>query len=133
VTIVAGFKCSDGIVLCADTQETIQISKTHVPKLRIEPTRFYPNYDSTDELMVAFAGAGEGPFIDKLVSRAWEDAQVGTNIEEVSKDIEASIKSAYKEYGEIYQPGYCPQVTLLYGIKMHGQSLLFRADGPVVN
>jgi hypothetical protein len=133
VTIVAGFKCKDGIVLCADTQETIQIAKTHVPKLRIEPNRDFYGGDTPAELMVAFAGAGEGPFIDKLVSRAWEDAQIGTNIEEVSNDIEKSIKETYKEYGGIYQPGYCPQVTLLYGVKMHDKSLLFRADGPVVN
>jgi 20S proteasome alpha/beta subunit len=38
VTIVAGFKTIDGIVLCADTQETIGgISKRNVPKLRFEP------------------------------------------------------------------------------------------------
>jgi hypothetical protein len=117
--------------LCADTQETIEPLKRHVPKLRIEPNK--DGGDSTDELIVAFAGAGDSPFIDKLVSRAWEDAQVGTNIEEVSDDVEKSIKDTYKEYGQIYQTGYCPQVSLLYGIKMHGKSLLFRADGPVVN
>jgi 20S proteasome alpha/beta subunit len=133
VTIVAGFKCKEGVVLCADTQETIEPLKRHVPKLRIQPNKDFYGGDLADELMVAFAGAGDGPFIDKLTSRAWEDAQVGTNIEEVSNDIEKSIKNTYKEYGQIYQTGYCPQVSLLYGIKMHGKSLLFRADGPVVN
>ena len=133
MTIVAGFKCDDGIVLCADTQETIEPLKRHVPKLRIEPKREFYGGDTAEELMVAFAGAGDGPFIDKLVSRAWEGAQIGASIEEVSSDIEKSIKETYKEYGGIYQPGYCPHVSLLYGIKMHGRSLLFRADGPVVN
>src|ERR1700736_2006283 len=74
VTIVAGFKCKEGIVLCADKQETIEPLKRHVPKLRIEPKRDFYGGDLADELMVAFAGAGNGPFIDKLVSRAWEDA-----------------------------------------------------------
>lgn len=133
VTIVAGFKCSDGVVLCADTQETAEPSKRHVPKLRIEPNRNFLGGDSAEELMVAFAGAGEGPFIDKIVSRAWDDAQVSTNIEEIARDIEESIKKTYQEYGQIYQTGYCPQVTILYGIKMHGESRLYRADGPIVN
>jgi hypothetical protein len=40
VTIVAGFKCADGVVLCADTQETLEGTKTYVPKLRMFPILF---------------------------------------------------------------------------------------------
>src|SRR5262245_23262059 len=108
VTIVGGFRCDEGIVLCADTQETIQGTRTHTPKLRLEPRRdFYGNGgEGKDDLMVAFAGAGDGPFIDKLVDRAWEDVQLATNIDDAAKSIEGSIKKTYKEYGHIFQPGY---------------------------
>jgi hypothetical protein len=39
----------------------------------------------------------------------------------------------YREFGKIYQPGFCPQVELIYGIKMKGNCKLFSAVGPVVN
>jgi hypothetical protein len=37
VTIAAGFYINGGIVLCADTQETVGIAKTWTPKLIVEP------------------------------------------------------------------------------------------------
>jgi 20S proteasome alpha/beta subunit len=132
VTIVAGFRCDQGVVICADTQETIDKSKMHVPKLRLEP-KDRDCKDSPDDLMIAFAGAGEGPFVDKLVDRAWEDAQLSGGFDEVCDEIEKSIKKTYKEYGGIFQGGYCPYVELIYGVKMGGKSKLFKADGPVVN
>lgn len=138
VTIIAGFKCSEGIVLCADTQETVEggVSKRNVPKLRYEPSEQYgairfPDHDA--DFAVAFCGAGNGPFIDKLVESAWQEAQACTSIDEVCSEIEKSIKDNYKEFGQIYQPGYCPNAQLIYGVKMHGNSKLFTANGAVVN
>ncbi len=132
VTIVAGFKCKDGVVLCADTQETIEHTKITAPKLRFEP-RDMDSYDGPSELMAVFAGAGEGPFVDKLVERTWEDMQVASTFDEACYEAEKSIKLTYKEYGQIFQTGYCPSVELIYGIKMDGQSKLFLANGAVVN
>jgi 20S proteasome alpha/beta subunit len=131
VTVIAGFKCSQGIILCADTQETVSnISKRSVPKLRFEPAGAHQG----DELAAAFCGAGDnGPFIDKLVDTAWEDVQGATSIDEACSDIEKSIKRTYLEFGQIYQAGYCPSAEIIYGVKMHGSCRLFSAHGPVVN
>jgi len=133
VTIIAGFRCSDGIVVCADTQETISsISKRNVPKLRFEPSNHLPF--SGDDLAVAFCGASDnGPFIDKVVDNAWKQAKLHSSLDEVCSAIEQSIKDTYEEYGRIYQPGYCPQAELIYGVKIHGHSKLFSALGPAVN
>jgi len=132
VTIIAGFKGFDGIVLCADTQETVsQLSKRNVPKLRFEP---FGGPHEGDGLAVAFCGAGDnGAFIDKVVETAWEDAQVATSLDEACDEIEKSIKRTYQEFGQIYQPGYCPTAELIYGVKMHQGCSLFSAHGPVVN
>lgn len=138
VTIVAGFKCYEGVVLCADTQETVLHSKRHVPKLRFEPDHIVNwgkalrGEDVTD-LAAAFCGAGDGPFIDKLIDEAWKTAQKSTSLQEAGERIEASIKGLYREFGKIYQPGCCPQVDLIYGVKMGGRTELFSAVGPVVN
>lgn len=137
VTIVAGFRSYEGIVLCADTQETVNnLSKRNVPKLIFQPSNEYGQTQalSSDELAVAFAGAADnGPFVDKLVANAWEDAQAGSTIDEVCDLIEVSIKRTYKEFGAIFQAGYCPTADLIYGVKMFGASKLFSASGPVVN
>src|ERR1700722_7493702 len=50
VTVAAGYHCDDGVVLCADTQETIPgYTKTDANKLIAFPS---------DSLNLVFAGAG---------------------------------------------------------------------------
>lgn len=136
MTIVAGFRTYEGIVLCADTQETVNnLSKRNVPKLIFQPAGEYGQTKalSSDDLAVAFCGAADnGPFVDKLVEIAWEDAQLGSSLDEVCLLIEGSIKKTYKEYGLIFQTGFCPSTELIYGVKMFGSSKLFSATGPVV-
>lgn len=132
MTIIAGFKSWEGVVICADTQETTEHSKRRIPKLVFEP-RGHDN-GSTDDLAVAFCGSSDnGPFVDKLIASSWEDAQTATSLDEVCKAIEVSIKSTYAEFGRIYQRGYCPSADLIYGVKMYNGTKLFSAHGPVVN
>jgi hypothetical protein len=138
VTIVAGFKSYEGVVLCADTQETVLHSKRQVPKLRFEPDSLSKwgktmRGEEVTDMAAAFCGAGDGPFIDKLIDEAWKAAQEATSLQEAGERIEASITGLYREFGKIYQPGFCPQVDLIYGIRMAGRSKLFSAVGPVVN
>jgi hypothetical protein len=135
VTVIAGFKSYDGIVLCADTQETLEHSKRQIPKLRFEPLDRHgqPEQSNVEDLAVAFCGAGDGPFIDKLVTNAWEEASVATSLDEACEVIERSIKDTYREFGGIYQVGMCPEVQLIYGAKMHRGSRMFSAVGPIVN
>jgi len=138
VTIIAGFNCSDGVVVCADTQETTNnLSKKSIPKLRYEQGP-YPNFETQQyekaDLAAAFCGAGDnGPFIDKLIDRAWEAVRDASDLHMACNAAEVAIKEMYKEFGLIYQQGECPQVELIYGIKMEQQSRLFLASGPVVN
>jgi hypothetical protein len=135
LTIIAGFKSYEGIVLCADTQETLEHAKRNIPKVRFEPlnTHGFVEQESIEDLAAAFCGAGDGPFIDKLVSEAWQDASAATSLDEACEAIEASIRRVYKEFGEIYQQGLCPEVQLIFGVKMDHRSRLFSAVGPIVN
>jgi hypothetical protein len=107
-----------------------------VPKLIFQPSVYAIQTQAVhaDELAVAFCGAADnGPFVDKLVENAWEDAQIGSSLDEVCLLIEGSIKKTYREYGQIYQTGYCPSADLIYGVKMFRSSKLFSASGPIVN
>jgi hypothetical protein len=133
VTIIAGFRCDEGVVICADSQETIKTAKRGVAKIRYEPCDPGGTDLHFNNLGVAFCGAGDGPFIDKLAQEAWNACKGERNLADVCSVIEQSIKDTYKEFGQIYQAGYCPEVHLIYGAKMGGQSRLFSAFGPVVN
>jgi 20S proteasome alpha/beta subunit len=131
VTIIAGFRCLEGIVICGDTQETVpNLSKRHVAKVKIFPS---DGSLAQSELGMAICGSGEGPFIDLLARKVWDSAQAATSREEATLQAETAIKETYREYGNIYQSGQCPQVELIYGIKVQGESSLFHAFGPVVN
>lgn len=141
MTVIAGLKNWRGVVLLADTQETVAHSKRHAAKLRFEPTTQFGGAiramggreSSVQDLAVAFCGAGEGPFIDKLVDLSWKAARDSQSIQEACDEIERTIKNAYREFGNIYQAGRCPEVELIYGVKMGGTSRLFSAFGPVIN
>ena len=136
VTIIAGFRCQGGIVVCSDTQETSGTAKRSVPKLQC----FQGPVISQDgqgmvnpDLALAICGAGDGPFIDKIASQAWDAVRHVSNIWEASERVESMIKESYREFGQIYQTGACPQVELIYGITKGGDSRLFQAMGPVIN
>jgi hypothetical protein len=89
---------------------------------------------SGSKLAVSFCGATDnGAFVDKIVDSAWIAARDEDSIENVCAAIEGSIKEAYREFGEIYQTGYCPFAELIYGVKVKDKSRLFVATGPLVN
>ena len=136
MTIIAGFRCQDGIVVCADTQETSGPAKRNVPKLEFThgPTwSAEQNKMINHDLALAMCGAGDGPFVDKVASRAWDALRGVADIYEASDAVESMIKETYREFGQIYQPGSFPQAELVYGITIGGQSRLFQASGPLVN
>jgi hypothetical protein len=134
VTIIAGFRCEDGVVICGDTQETSDIHKKNVTKVTVFPHDVEAKaVIAQADLIAAFCGAGNGPFIDMLIRKAWESTAPSVDLEQACDFIEQTIKDTYEEYGKIFQPGECPSVVLIYGVKKNGESRLFRSDGPVVN
>lgn len=128
MTIVAGFICKDGIVLCADSQETVGAQKRSVPKLQYMPATGSPN-----NLSAAFCGAGDGPLIDNLVGRLWAELKSKTTLAQAHGAVEEVLANSYQGFGQIFQPGYCPQAQLLIAVSLGGDNALFEAIGPIVN
>jgi hypothetical protein len=83
--------------------------------------------------MIAVAGSGDGPFIDKLIEKVWEEVCIASSFDKACALAEKAIKDTHREYGKIFQQGFVPHVEMMYGIKMHGSCKLFLSDGPVVN
>jgi hypothetical protein len=60
VTVAAGFRCQDGIVLCADTQESIlSYTKSSTQKLQTW---------ELDDITISFAGAGDA-LLDDMIAQ----------------------------------------------------------------
>ena len=133
MTIAAGFRCADGVILCADTQEVTQgFLKTRVPKLIIRPQGMIVR----EGIWTVFAGAGHGPLIDKLIDKAWSAVEGAVPFfEPVCNAIEEAIKSYHQELTTLFQsgdPDY-PRAELIYGVSVKDDVGLFKATGPIVN
>lgn len=82
MTIAAGFVCSDGIVMCADSQETYADLKWPVQKLQVEGWG-YP---------IMITGAGFGAAIDSATQRIREKLRGGYDQETALKHIVAILR-----------------------------------------
>src|SRR5713101_2676389 len=65
MTLIAGLRCEDGAVICADTQETVEIDgcsyRASVQKIK---PREVGNFD------LSIGGSGVGDLIDAFIARA---------------------------------------------------------------
>jgi len=66
MTIAAGFVCSDGLVLFADTEEQQGYTKTNVEKIR---------QSSSGGIALAIANAGNGYLADALIDRIFDEVE----------------------------------------------------------
>lgn len=87
MTIVAGFSGAGGVILCADTQETVQgYAKREVEKIKTYRGRKDYEYN------LAIGGAGEsGPYIDALIT------ELVTAINKIHEYDLAAIDGAMKD------------------------------------
>lgn len=127
VTIGAGFLCTDGVVLCADTQETINdLTKTRASKLMVK--------EAPDRKLV-IAGAGDSAFIDKLIELIWcATLSANATIDDVSDMVKDTVTETHRRYKEFYHVGMMPTAELLFGVWVQGQGVrLYTTEGPIVN
>ncbi len=111
MTIAAGFKCTDGLVLCSDTEYTWD------SVLKLPGPKIYTHREPSFSL--AFAGAGDVDFIRMAVQRI-VNALKGQNptFQQIEVCVQVIIKRIHQEH--LYPfPGITyerPTVELLIGI-----------------
>jgi len=131
MTICAGFHCGDGIVLCADTQETVSnYIKRNVPKLEVRPRNSEsPDYKGPKAI---FAGAGDGDFIDHLIEKLWSAMKSKGTMDEMVEAIEKQLTFRYKQLVPIYTGGM-PEAVFLVGLySAEGDLELLKINGAIV-
>jgi 20S proteasome alpha/beta subunit len=131
VTIAAGFKCSDGFVLCADTQESGTAFKRRVPKLEVRPKIIAPD----DKCRVIITGSGSSSFVDSLIEELWKGAQRASEsrLDEVTGRINSALIEHYRKIWSIYpkqvNPQYLPSADLMLAVWTRSGSELYLVRG----
>ncbi len=94
MTIAAGFSCPEGVVLCADTQESYgSFLKRSQPKIVIKPDA----QSDEDECRAVFAGAGDSTFTDMLIGKVWQKmAAAGADEAAVVEALEDEILAKHQ-------------------------------------
>jgi len=97
------------------------------------PKLFYKAEKNLCDLPVglAVAGAGFGPWLDKITAAMWDTVQDATNLDEACSEVEDEIKARYDEYRRLLNSDI--ESELIYGIGASGGTRLFHAWGPIVN
>jgi hypothetical protein len=134
MTITVGFVCSNGLVLGADSQESVEGSalRRSVTKLVAYPPLESQQSKSPDRRAV-FTGSGDSQLIDKLIEEmSLEVASANASFAEISSAVEKRIKQLYREYRNYYHPGYMPQAQITYGLWSGSEWGLFFAQGPII-
>lgn len=130
MTIAAGFVCSDGIVLCADSQESAGDYKFPVEKLVTDQSGLF---------QIAVAGAGAGSLIDMAVGRIIRAFRQDCpeNYYAVEDRIADVLSALYNKEFQLY-PFYQEEdriIELLVAVKLRGTSkaLLYKTSATAVS
>jgi 20S proteasome alpha/beta subunit len=127
MTIAAGFTCADGLVLCADTQETIiGYAKVSTQKMTQIQTPLYN---------IAFTGSGDSGLIEmtvELMDQALMQKKPNCTrkIEEVLRESLVDTFNRYIVPGFQFPPAELPATPdLLIGLQQSSSATLYRASG----
>jgi 20S proteasome alpha/beta subunit len=115
MTIVAGFKCANGIVLCADSLEEDGISKKFVQKIWA--------YQVSDEWGIAVASAGEADLADSF-TEGLKDILGNSGFEHAK--LLSRLRVAVKEVRESYPESQLAMVIGVFSNTVPSTSAIYR-------
>jgi 20S proteasome alpha/beta subunit len=112
MTIAVGFQCDEGIVLCADTEETAEPFKQRTRKvvLTSDPERKH---------LVAFAGAGSTDYILTAIEKATDGLGECSGIEKIAHHLEENLVGFFNAHlanWAYFPAAERPDVELLIGV-----------------
>jgi 20S proteasome alpha/beta subunit len=125
MTVVLGFPCADGVVICADSQTTISgYTKGHVHKIHPHIT--------VENSAIVFSGAGTSIYIDNAIRDCGRGNKTGS-LDEISQELEEQLLAFFNK--RIAPWAYFPErerpdADLMIGIGVKdGTTGLFQYSG----
>ena len=130
MTIAAGFRCENGIVICADREVSSESDKYEESKIfTLHPS----NIDMNPQAV--FAGSGWLDFVKMTVAKIRFNANSAANAYEVVEIIEKTILEVHRKHIRWYPSGgEKPHFNLVVGLRDAGGRLsLYNTSGTAVN
>ncbi|MGA7792169.1 MAG: hypothetical protein WCA19_03965 [Candidatus Acidiferrales bacterium] len=134
MTIAAAFNCPEGLVLCADSQETVgDFLKRSEPKIVVKANGCLESGE-IDEPRAVFACAGDGPFIDMTVEKLWRQmGRTRPTHGDMIDAMEDELIRIHQRYWPLYPERERPMLQMLVGLYAPEDSpTLWKVDGPIV-
>jgi len=122
VTVIAGFQCTDGVMMCSDTEQITSVNtKSPVRKISLLPM---------PKGFLLIGGAGDGALIDytlhSLLDYLSKTAFDWSNIEGVlNAHARYIFRSNIKPYST-FPADFIPDLSLMIGVEMEGRTGLFK-------
>lgn len=121
MTIIAGFQCTDGILFCSDTEETMsRTAKSQVRKVHIRQGGY----------TLAMGGAGDGALSDFIIqdlpkylgARQWD----WNDVESILNDYAQLIFRRHIRPYSGFDPDLIPDLAFLIGLVKDSRAALFK-------
>jgi hypothetical protein len=117
VTIAAGFKCFDGVVLCSDTRESGDLFKRRVAKL-VQMPRVWPLDKASPRAL--FTGSGDAAFVDEVIECMWKGVAGKQSLHEITTALQFENRnyreSIWKAYPCLYSTTSLPDADLIFAV-----------------
>ena len=126
VTMAAGFCCSDGVVLCAETQ------LTHPEGLKENQSKLRKFEDG---LVVAMTGAGTWDYMEMAFEKITDDLRRnGTqDLEGLQDAVESNILNIYNNHIAAYPYEPKPGFSLIFGTWTNGKPTIIKSSDTAVS
>jgi 20S proteasome alpha/beta subunit len=121
VTIIAGFQCADGVMMCADTQETImEITKCDTRKMRIL---------GWPKPYALCGGAGDGDLVEFSMDLLERDLGSCSTLAEADEFLNRTASRVFSKHVRAYAgfpKEFIPWVSLLVAVRLQDETRLFK-------
>jgi len=123
VTIIAGFQCTDGLLMCSDTEQSFSPSDNKTQ------TRKVPVFH-LGKLTIAIGGSGDGALVDFITQDLVKHlAAEDYNWSTIEAGLNNYAKRIFSRHIRVYAgfpPAFVPEVSFLIAIAMGSQGRLFK-------
>jgi 20S proteasome alpha/beta subunit len=127
MTLIAGFRCSDGVLICADREETTTSSKRSIGKIKAI---------LHEKAQIVIAGAGRSSILENAFERfRARYEEIGNDPDLSAKhpsEIQSVLKSIYKDFIWGYPDEAEREVGFIIAARFHNGDLhLHSTDGDI--
>lgn len=135
VTLIAGMRCSDGVLIGADTEHTDGIIRFHEHKLVIYPSKKKMSCHISplahEPFRIVFSGAGDSDYIKMTVDAALTQIKTsGHTMDDMVNAVQDAVEDTHEKifkHWDVHDPNR-PAVALFVGLRDGEETKVLRTS-----